>query len=100
MITPTIGRKVWYYPESNLQELTKHDEQPFDATIVYVWSDSMVNLLVVDHQGNVAPRTSVHLSQDGGAARGGGEQYCAWMPYQKAVAKGEIAATLHVDPKA
>jgi len=40
-----------------------------------------------------APRCAITLRQEGDPLPSG--SYCEWMPYQKAVAKGEIAPTLH-----
>lgn len=92
MITPTIGRKVYYSPMQS--DGTKHGEQPFDATVVYVWNDRLVNLSVRDHNGNVFNKTSVDLLQDDDAPhpRGG---HCYWMPYQK----GQAAKTEALEAK-
>jgi hypothetical protein len=73
-------------------------KQPLAALVTYVHSDTMVNLAVFDANGNGHGRTSVKLVQDGGNPRSVDESYCEWMPYQKAVAKGDIAPTLHASP--
>jgi hypothetical protein len=88
LINPTIGRKVWFYPQKeDLDEGMKQidpnlcEPQPFDATIVYVHGSSLVNLHVLDHLGNAWKFENVILLE-------GLRPYefpvrCAsWMPYQ------------------
>lgn len=113
---PSIGRKVWYWPsmfdlgigrtyissESVMQvnqgmDATKVTSQPCDATIVFVHSDSMVNLRVTDHNGNTHTRTSVALFEpqaEAGRWKLGNDAVLApqvpfaqWMPYQVSQAK-------------
>lgn len=75
MIKPTIGRVVWYHPSGSTAE-----EQPQAAIVVYVWSDTCVNLTTFDPNGHPYAQTSVFLWQ------GEGERpsscYAEWMPYQ------------------
>lgn len=92
MITPTVGRKVYYSQRAD--EGQKLGEQPFDATIVFVHDDRQVNLVVRDHLGAQSVRHNVTLLQDDDAPLPGGG-HCYWMPYQKAVATGKTPATLH-----
>lgn len=90
-IKPTIGRRVWYWPSSfdkgRLQlkadtiMQTGDPTQACDAGIAYVHSDTMINVSVADHSGNMHKRTSVPLlgfddpkPQD--------NAYCTWMDYQ------------------
>lgn len=90
-IKPTIGRRVWYWPSSfdkgRLQlkpdtiMQTGDANQACDAGIAYVHSDTMINVTVADHNGNMHKRTSVPLlgfddpkPQD--------NAYCTWMDYQ------------------
>lgn len=81
IITPTIGRKVWFRPSYMRSGMSvMNNNQPLDATIVYVWNDRMVNLLVTDHVGITFPLTSVVLLQPGDTPYG---EYCEWMPYQQ-----------------
>jgi hypothetical protein len=80
MIKPTIGRKVWYWHAG------KNLGQPEDATIVYVHTDSRVNLFVIDHDGRSRPELSVSLIHDDEATLDG-ERHCEWMPFQKGQAK-------------
>ena len=75
VIIPTVGRKVWFRPNgtTSLQRagtqgvaiapLAIIDNAPLDATVVYVWNDRMVNLLVLDHYGNPFTATSVTMVQ-------------------------------------
>lgn len=86
MVTsPTVGRKVWYRP-SESDRLGENGmfvnlNQPLDATIVCVFNDRMVNLVVFDSNGNQFRRLSVTLVQPGDEIPVGG-RYCEWMPYQ------------------
>ncbi len=85
MISPTIGRVVWYYPVGHIP-----GEQPQVALIAHVWSETCVNLAIFDGNGipYAKPPTSVLLVQDGNERPGGGN-FCEWMPYQK----GQAAKT-------
>lgn len=81
MITPTIGRVVWYHkPGSTLEQ------QPNAAIISYVLSDSWVNLVVFDEYGVAHGESNVRLFQGGDEVRPSGH-YCEWMPYQIGQAK-------------
>lgn len=100
VITPTIGRRVWYWPsdydrglleskpESIIQADVESSGQPCDAGVVRVWGDRMVNLTVADHNGNMHKRTSVTLVQPGDTPPSGCG-YCTWMDYQVAQAQKE-----------
>jgi len=65
-MTPTVGRVVYY---------NEGAEQYRAAIIAYVWSDTMVNLMIIDPDGNPYSRTSVSQGPD--------VQHWDWMPYQK-----------------
>lgn len=98
IITPTVGRKVWYRPFGHASKLLQvwDDKQPCDATIIYVWHDRMVNLIVTGPNGVTQPFNSVQLLQNGDPTptieHGG---YAEWMPYQAGqAAKAEEAATV------
>lgn len=93
IIKPTVGRKVWYRPSEGDQlgptPMAVTGNQPLDATIIAVWGDRMVNLLVTDAVGRQFPVLSVtllqgddkpHINRDGKPAG----RYAEWMPYQKA----------------
>lgn len=105
IITPTIGRKVWYRHDG-LQttdinggqiNAVSYGDQPMDATVIYVWHDRMVNLRITDHAGNTFALSSVHLVQQGDVTPG--YRYCEWMPYQKGqAAKAAATALSVVDP--
>lgn len=95
MIKPTVGRKVWYRPFGRNRTLLAvfDDKQPCDATVVYVWSDRMVNLVVFGPTGVRQSFNSVTLLQDddqphAGLISGG---YAEWMPYQQGQAKAAAA---------
>lgn len=91
VITPTVGRIVWYFPTVHDGMLSRGD-QPFAAQVVFVHNDRMVNLLVTDHLGNTYPRERITLVQEGDPhpSKGG---HCEWMPYQAAQAKKHEAAS-------
>jgi hypothetical protein len=91
VIKPTVGRVVLYYRHGKTQ--FDANEQPEAATVAYVHSETMINLSVVDHNGVQFAATSVFLYQGEGDRPA--SSYAEWMPYQKAVAAGEVAPTLH-----
>ena len=75
VITPTVGRRVWFWSSSPSAQV-----QPYDAGIAYVHSDRMINISWSDHQGNMRSQTSVPLVQPGDLKPSA--FYCEWMPYQ------------------
>ena len=94
IIKPTVGRVVLFHPSELTGEASfvRHpDDQPYAAIIARVWSDSMVNLTVMDANGDPHSRTSVPLVQDSDSRPGNGF-YCEWMPYQKGQAAKTEAA--------
>ncbi len=94
MITPTVGRVVYFHRGNGARSrMIVRGNQPLRADIVYVHDDQYVALNVDDHEGNRHFMPKVFLLQDGPPVEG--LSYAYWMPYQKAVAKGEIAPTLH-----
>jgi hypothetical protein len=99
MIAPTVGRIVWYRPspDDRIRMNVISADQALKADVVYVHGNGLVNLRVIDHLAQPHRRESVLLRQDGEVEPEGA--YCEWMPYQKAVAKGEIAPTLHAKEK-
>lgn len=98
IIKPTVGRKVWYRHDGQtafdvnggMVHPVAYDDQPMDATVVYVWSDRMVNLRITDHAGNTFSLTSVTLVQEGDHKPSGA--YAEWMPYQKGQSSKAVAA--------
>jgi hypothetical protein len=86
-ITPTIGRKVWYYDFTTVGCNDPH--QPYDATVIYVWGNDCVNLDVTDHHGNRLIKTSVPLRDPQDSACHGVSSFATWMPYQVGQARKE-----------
>lgn len=87
VISPTVGRKVWYRPNAAdiAAGMQVAGEQPLDATIIAVWSDRCINALITDVVGQQFTRRSWPLKQDGDAIAEG-ESFLEWMPYQAAQA--------------
>lgn len=95
VIKPTVGRKVWYHPSEQDRQGSFPMQtcgQPLDATIIAVWGDRMVNVLVTDIVGKQYPVLSCTLVQPGEDVPPNG-RYCEWMPYQ-------VATSVKVDPEA
>lgn len=108
MINPTVGRKVWYRPcENDLRgpkPMQVFPGQPLDATVLAVWGDRCVNLLVTDIVGNQFPVLSCTLLQDDDKPKRFSDKddgapgpiigrYAEWMPYQTTqAAKAEARA--------
>lgn len=95
MIAPTVGRVLHFYPGTRFTGVPALDNQPLPAMICHVWSDTCVNIAGFDANGSPFALTSVLLVQEDNDIPPPGSNYACWMPYQKAVATGEIAATLH-----
>lgn len=96
MIKPTIGRKVWYWPSASDKtgpvSMQQQTGQPLDATIIAVWGDRVVNVLVTDIVGKQFPVLSCDLLQPGDQplANPDGQiigRYVEWMPYQQGQVK-------------
>jgi hypothetical protein len=104
MIQPTVGRKVWYRPShqdmnvgtESTPPMAVSGDQPLDATVVAVWGDRCVNLVIFDIYGNKYERCSVTLKQEGDVMGSGmlsdGMAYAEWMPYQTSQAKKDAPA--------
>lgn len=91
VIKPSVGRKVWYWPSVNDKSgsfpMSQSAGQPLDATVIAVWSDRMVNVLVTDTMGKQYPVLSCDLLQPGDEPRAteSGQiigRYVQWMPFQ------------------
>lgn len=82
MITPTVGRIVWFYTDGIGTSEYRNEKA---AIVTRVWNDRMVNLCVFDDTG-ATPKTSVPLVQPEDEKPAG--EYCAWMPYQVVKASG------------
>lgn len=78
-ITPTIGRRLWYWPHESEKTLAGHS-QPFDAGICHVNADGTVNLDVKDEMGcPVFDKINVTLVEAGTKPQPG---QASWMDYQ------------------
>ena len=90
VITPAVGRKVWYRPSANdvvgPVPMVVAGDQPLDATVIAVWGDRMVSVLVTDVMGKQFPVLSVTLVQEGDEKPVVG-RYVEWMPYQQGQAR-------------
>lgn len=112
IITPVVGDKLWYIADLTDQRdgmKVVYDgqrrKQPMDATVVAVWDDRMVNLVVHDGIGRPFAKKGVRLLQDAdtpprdpsGAYPIG---HATWKPSQKAqalrVAANDAAASASV----
>lgn len=72
---PYVGMKVWYRPNpleisgkiypSETVSMSHGGEHPLDATVIGIWSDREVNLLVTDVLGRQFFRPKAILVQDG-----------------------------------
>lgn len=104
MIKPTTGRVVHYYVSSieAANGMEVYDiKVPLTALIAYVWSDTCVNLEVLDHAGKAWQRTSVPIN----ISVAGATAWAEWMPFQMGqAAKTEAAEAklngLSIDPAA
>jgi hypothetical protein len=65
MIKPTPGRIVWFTPAARDPSFPTSCAPPFAARIVHVWSDCMVNLMVIIPEGQPVEQTAVTLLQEG-----------------------------------
>src|SRR5258708_4391106 len=83
MIEATVGRCVHYFPHvsESCRHFSLRPGAPLAAMIAYVHSDTLVNLVVFDANGNTNGRTSITLLQ-GDEPLHAAMGYCAWMPYQ------------------
>lgn len=84
-IKPTIGRKVWFYQGAGCGSGGYFNkQQPFDATVIYIRSDGVVDLSVVDHGGERRVFQNIELYDPQPDDRHGrvDRSYATWMPYQ------------------
>ncbi len=74
LIKPTVGRKVWFFPDGN------PSTAPWDGNVVKVHSDRTVNVAGFDPNGMPFARISVQLLQEDDPTPP--HAHCTWMPYQ------------------
>lgn len=93
MIKPTVGRVLWLW---NAYGTNIDRVQPFDASIVFVHSDTEINVAYHDHEG-VARMARVDLLQDDTSGlpdpKDTKKAYATWMPYQVGQAKAQPPTT-------
>jgi len=82
MITPTIGRVMWYWPVAG-----RRGAQPYASIVTYVHNDHMVNLVAFTTDGSPFPVQSIAIIQDGSPYTADDLPYAEWMPYQIGQAK-------------
>jgi hypothetical protein len=87
MITPTVGRVVWFWPMSATSPKGAEGAQPLAATVAYVHNDTCVNLTVHERGGETYGLQAVLFWQ--GEGESPDHPHCEWMPYQK----GQAAKT-------
>jgi hypothetical protein len=86
MITPTVGRIVWFRP---VGERDAH----YAAIVTHVLSDTSVDLVVFGYDDAACLLGNVELVQ--GDTAPSDRDYCEWMPYQK----GQAAKTEMLEAK-
>ena len=92
MIQPTVGRVVLFH--QGTADIFPGSHETRAAIVAHVWGDRMVNLCVIDANGDTHSRASVPLVQPEDEAPANGF-YCEWMPYQK----GQAAKTEEMEKK-
>ena len=71
-MNPTVGRVVYF------NNGTQGDPKLLASIVSWVWSETVVNLMVIDPNGNPLSKTSVARASVGDSAG-----KWDWMPYQK-----------------
>jgi len=90
---PTIGRIIYIFK----RHARYASPEPEAAIITHVNEDGTINVRGFTHEGGDFSLHSVRL-QDDGDPEDIQSVHAEWMPYQKAVARGEIAPTKHATP--
>lgn len=94
---PSVGRILHYVPSPNEGGLCWLDQsQPLAAQIILVNRDSTIDVVVWGQDGRSNRRARVEIVPEGATPPNRG--YCRWMPYQVAVAKGQLQPAQHADP--
>lgn len=88
MIKPTNGRMVWVNDPA-------YSDQPLAAIVTYVHSDHRINVCAFAPSGRALPMQDLWLLQAEDANQSPPVPHALSMPYQKAVAAGEIPPVLH-----
>jgi hypothetical protein len=83
-----VGRKLWYWSPDTAAQATSclDDKVPFDATVVFVDKNQLVNVSFFDHEGSAHTDLEVEVHDpdvENDSHNSVGEAYCTWMPYQK-----------------
>lgn len=78
IISPTVGRVLWFYQMT--PDVFPGSNEKRAAIVADVHSDRLVNLCVIDANGNTHGRTSVPLVQADDERPV--TMHCTWMPYQ------------------
>lgn len=81
MIRPTVGRMVWFQPAKPAEQPLR--DSPYAAIIVYVWSDTCVNLVYFDANGELGTACSAMLVQEDSDELPKTGYFAQWMPYQR-----------------
>lgn len=90
MIKPGVGRVVHFWPGPQASQLLQSsDGQPLAAIIAHVWTDRLINVMVINTRGITVGVERVVLLQDDDQGPKGKVSYCEWMDYQK----GQAAKT-------
>lgn len=91
MISPTIGRRLWFWPNAHSSTFACLDiKQPMGAGVIFVTNDRKVNLFVTDHFGGTHFVPDCILLQDDDKKPSPPTAFASWMPYQKAAAEKEF----------
>lgn len=77
VITPTVGRIVWFWP-SHIPDV-KPEKQPQAAIVTYVHDDRLINLSAFTHLGVPMAWNYVPLVQENDPKPDDGH-YAQWMP--------------------
>lgn len=85
MMVPTVGRVVYY------NQGTGESPKLLAAIIAWVWSETVVNLMVIDPNGVPHGQTSIPYGA-------GGNQW-DWMPYQKSKAAAGDHTSESAEPR-
>lgn len=104
-VTPSIGDRVLLYlngTKPTQAPVIANSDKPLAATIAYVWGPAMVNLNVIDHNGNSHALTSVAFVEprwiESGAVRPETGMYCEMDCVYGMLIEGESIQSAPVVP--